>query len=852
MLYYLTCIVCAAMAFSAGFAAEPENGNQVQGGEFSAVAMLPGVLRGERDVTLAEGWRFAKDASGKADWSAEAFDDSGWERVRVPHDWAISGPFTTNEESGVTGRLPWKGTGWYRVKFSLDAADVQGSVLFDFDGVMASPAVYVNGRRAGGWDYGYASFRIDATPFVHAGENTLAVRASTLDHAARWYPGAGIYRRVVLKVRARERFAYNGIFVTTPEASREKALVKVAWETENAPAGAKVEVRLLCEGKGIANGEAPAVQGAMLVEVGKPHLWDVDDPALHVAEVTLADVGGRALSREAVRFGIRTIAFPVADDPNDRAANGFHLNGRRVQLKGVNNHSDLGLLGMAFDRSAARRQLRIMKDMGANALRTSHNPPAPELLGLCDEMGILVWDEAFDKWDEYGGRRADQSLEEYVARNLVAFVKRDRNHPSVIIWSIANEIWEWDPAHPIRDPKNVFADRGPSGQTKVRNEFFRNQVRLVDSTRPVGNGNRPYMNEKRIFDLGIFDQLDVVGWNYLRSYVPAKKRFPDKPIVYSESASAVSSYGFYADDPLGGRHGHSKGGDAKSAQVDSRDLQSNIDIADEVFGYMDDDAYCCGEFVWTGFDYLGEPSPFWKDARSSYFGIVDLTGVPKDRYWLYRSHWNRDSHTLHISPDTWTFPGREGRNTPVMVYTDGDEAELFLNGRSLGRRRKGVPVALPPAMTNHHFAACHRYRLMWLDVPYEPGELSAVAYKGGAKIGERTLRTAGKPASLRIEVEPMMDKNPDELIWAHVYACDENGTRTLGADDEVSFEVDGPAAILGVGNGDACEYVPFTQASGHRLFGGCATAVLRRTAAGPVTLKVASPSLRAASASLRH
>ena len=801
----------------------------------------------ERDVTLTDGWKFAKDASDKADWSAEAFDDSAWQTVRVPHDWAISGPFIREEPTGTTGRLPWKGTGWYRLSFNLTADEAAACVFFDFDGAMASPEVSVNGHKAGGWDYGYASFRVDASPFVRAGANTLAVRVSTRDHAARWYPGAGLYRRVVMKTRAKAHFAYNGVFVTTPEVSPRRALVRVAWETENAPEGAKVKVRVLRNGKAVEDESELAVLGAILLKIKNPDLWDVDSPALYDAEVTLSDASGRALSRETVRFGIRSIAFPVSADSNDRAANGFHLNGRRVQLKGVNNHSDLGLLGMAFDRSAARRQLRIMQEMGANALRTSHNPPAPELLDLCDEMGILVWDEAFDKWDAYGGRRDDQSLEEYVARNLVAFAKRDRNHPSVIVWSIANEIWEWDPAHPIRDAKNVFADRGPSGQTKVRNTFFRDQVRLVDTTRPVGNGNRPYMNEKRILDLGLFDPFDLTGWNYKRAYVPVKARYPRMPIIYSESASAVSSYGFYTDDPLGGMHFRLRGKDDPK-QVDSRDLQSNIDLVDEVFGYMDDDAYCCGEFVWTGFDYLGEPSPYDVEARSSYFGIVDLTGVPKDRYWLYRSHWNTASPTLHISPDTWTFPGREGRRTPVMVYTDSDEAELFLNGCSLGRRRKGEPVVFPEKMTNYHFAACHRYRLMWLDVPYEPGELKAVAYRKGVKTGERTLKTAGKPATLRLEVEPLMGRDDGELIWVHAFAFDEAGVRTLNASDEVDFALEGPGEILGAGNGDACEYVPLTQPTGHRLFGGCATAVVRRTGSGPLTLKVSSPSLSGASA----
>ena len=639
--------------------------------------------------------------------------------------------------------------------------------MLDFDGAMAAPEVYVNGRKAGGWDYGYASFRVDATPFVRPGRNTLAVRLSTLHLAARWYPGAGLYRRVTLRVRERAHFAHDGIFVTTPEVGRDKALVKVTWETEGAAKGARVAVRIVREGRQVAERTEPAVRGAAFIEVEKPDLWDVESPALYDAEVSLADRDGTHVSREMVRFGIREIAFPVSDDPNDRAANGFHLNGRRVQLKGVNLHSDLGLLGMAFDRSAARRQLRIMKEMGANALRTSHNPPAPELL------------------------------------DLSAFVKRDRNHPSVIVWSIGNEIWEWDPDHPIRRPDNPLFDRGPWGQTKVRNAFFRDQVRLVDATRPVGNGNSPHMNERRVLDLGIFDPLDLTGWNYFRSYVPVKKKYPNKPIIFSESASAVSSFGFYCDNPLGGM----------------------------------------SEFVWTGIDYLGEPCPYDREARSSYFGIVDLMGVPKDRYWLYRSHWRADAHTLHIAPDSWTFPGREGRVTPVVVYTDGDEAELFLNGRSLGRRRKGEGVVLPPTMTNDHFKAFCRYRLMWLDVPYEPGELRAVAYKAGRAIGEKALRTAGDVAELRLSAEPLAGKDESELIWVHAEAYDAAGVRVPNATDKVAFSLEGPGRILGVGNGDACECVSFSDFSGHRLFGGRATAVVRREGAGEMKVRASLGSI---------
>ncbi len=416
-------------------------------GQVAAAAVVQSVMAagGERDVSLAgPGWRFAKDPTCELRAEAVAFDDAAWEAVRVPHDWAISGPFDESADGG-TGKLPWKGVGWYRRTFTLEPGDVGASVFLDFDGVMASPEVYVNGQKAGGWDYGYASFRVDATPYVKPGVNVLAVRADTRDHRSRWYPGAGIYRKVVMKVRSKAHFAYNGIFVTTPDVSKDAATVRVAWELEGGvPEGAQVEVAVAQERDppsprtGGPRSCAAAADGKLSVRVEKPALWDVDAPNLYEAEVRLVK-GGQTLSCERVRFGIRTIAFPVPlEGPatNDWAANGFHLNGRRVQFKGVDLHSDLGLLGMAFDKSAMRRQLQIMKDMGANALRTSHNCPAPDVLDLCDEMGIVVWDEAFDKWDGTAGRRPDQNLEEYVARNLRQFVRRDRNHPCVVIWSM--------------------------------------------------------------------------------------------------------------------------------------------------------------------------------------------------------------------------------------------------------------------------------------------------------------------------------------------------------------------------------------------------------------------------------
>ena len=790
------------------------------------------VTAAERDVSLAgEGWRFTKDPSGELQAEGTAFDDSSWAEVRVPHDWAISGPFDLKADNGYTGKLPWRGVGWYRRTFELAAEDEGSSVFLDFDGVMAFPDVYVNGVKVGGWSYGYESRRVDVTAAVCFGrKNVLAVRADTRKHGSRWYPGAGLYRKVTLRVRHPAHFAWNGLYVTTPKVSDERATVRVAWETEGpVPAGAKVRVEVAAA-KAVsgrrAEASAAVAAGAVELVVERPELWDVETPNLHEATVTLVAEDGHALSVERVRFGIRTIAFPVPTaEPaaSDWAANGFHLNGRRVQLKGVDLHSDLGLLGMAFDRSAMRRQLELMKDMGANALRTSHNCVAPEVLDLCDEMGILVWDEALDSW----GSAADWTtgtMEDHVSGILRRHVRRDRNHPSVIIWSMSNEIW-YDGFKGTK-----------TGQTKARCSLFREVMRREDATRPIGNGNIGRMNADEILDKGIFDDLDVTGWNYGASYRNVKKRYPSKIMVYSESASAYSSYGYYPEK----LPAHKRDFDTVIKQVDGYDFNAGPDIADLEFDRMEKDVYCCGEFVWTGIDYLGEPTPFAKGkdaARSSYFGIVDLTGVPKDRYWLYRSHWNDRADTLHIVPH-WTWPGREGKTMPVFVYTNGDRAELFVNGKSLGFRRKGELVRGANAPTNSYYDVCAKYRLMWFDVPYEPGEVMAVAYAGDRLIGETTVRTAGPAVRFVATPERAYTDDPDELVWMHVDALDAQGVRNPLAMNRVRFRLDGPGEILGVGNGNAQEFEPFTDTTSRRLFFGKAMAVVRRTGVGDLKLTV--------------
>ena len=757
-------------------------------------ALLAGGALAGGDVTLSEGWEFRR--AGEHDWKT----------VRVPHDWAIAGPFDAAAKSGGSGKLPWKGRGEYRRTLSVSAADAAtlaagGRAYLAFDGVMASPRVKVNGADVGGWDYGYMSFTLDVTDRLRAGDNLVEVSCDTTHHDSRWYPGAGIYRRVVFSVRPRRHVKPGTLAITTPAVTRESATVRVVYDTPDGPTN-------------------------YTFEVANPRLWDVDDPYLYEID----------LLGETFRYGIRTFRFT----PDD----GFHLNGRRVQLKGANLHSDLGLLGMAFDRSAMRRQLHVMKEMGVNAIRTSHNAPAPEMLELCDEMGLLVWNECFDKWEETSGRRPDQDLEDYVVRNLRQFVRRDRNHPSVVMWSVSNEIWEWDPVQPKRSPHR-WSDHGPTGQTKVRNALFAAAVRSEDTTRPVGCGNRPYMNEQRILDLRLWDDFDVVGWNYFRSYEPARTACPGKAFVYSESASAVSTGGYF-----GGRLPANKNDcvttDAHPHQVDGLDLSACLDIADVEFDRMERDRHVAGEFVWTGIDYLGEPSPFDRDARSSYFGCVDLTGVPKDRFYLYRSHWKPEAETLHLVPH-WNWDGASGGPRTVMVYTNGDEAELFLNGRSLGRRRKGEPSPF----ANAYYSVVTKYRLIWPDVAYEPGELKAVVWKDGRRLGETSVRTAGAPAALALAQEPLLSQDAVELRWVRVCAVDEGGVAYPFATNRVTFRLTGPGELVAVGNGDPTGMKSFAETESHDLFFGKAMAVVRRTGEGRLTLTAVADGLRLASVDVR-
>ena len=665
---------------------------------------------------------------------------------------------------------------------------------------MCRPQVRVNGKDVGGWDFGYASFRLDVTAALVEGANLVEVTADTRAFDARWYPGLGIYRDVRLVVLPHEHVVPGSVFITTPHVSPTSATVCVSCRWAQA---------------GLTN---------YSFAVDRPQLWSPENPRLYSLEI----------DGVSYRYGIRSVRL-TADD-------GLHLNGRRVRLRGVCLHADGGMFGAVQHRSVMKRQLLAMKDMGVNAIRTSHNPPAPGFLDLCDEMGFLVLDEGIDKWSSVAGLPPGANLEEYVSRNLRTFVRRDRNHPCVFAWSIGNEI-------PARSEKR------PDGLTRERCRAFREVVRTEDPTRPVGNCHC----DQALISKGILDDMDFTGWNYQNSYAAMKAAYSDKPVLMTESASAISTSGYFANPPAAYRNDWAY--DLREA--DGYDHCSAIwsDIPDVELYRMEKDRYCAGEFVWTGFDYLGEPMPYSsydamafarireipeaKLPRSSCFGVFDLAGIPKDRFWLYRSVWRPEANTIHILPH-WNCRGE--RKVPVYVYTNGDEAELFLNGRSLGRRKKQACDDYPTAFDgfkpkpfadfreNPYYRICDRYRLRWLDVPYEPGELKAVVYRRGERIGEQVMRTCGRPVRVSLTDDPYDPKESDGLRFVRVSLVDAKGTRDPLATAKVRFRVEGDGCLVAAGTGDAGSYEPFGEASYRTLYYGQAVVAVRKTGLGEMRL----------------
>jgi beta-galactosidase len=801
-----------------------------------------------KDFFLATGNDFTKgtpvtrpsaNPGGDVSFVKPEFDDRTWRQLNLPHDWAIEGPFDING-AGETGKLAYWGQAWYRKHFTLPLSDKGRRIFLDIDGAMSYSTVWVNGQIAGGWPYGYSSYELELTPYLNVGsDNVISIRLNNPRDSSRWYPGSGIYRNVWLVKTSSVHIGHWGTYVTTPDVSPELARIDLKCTVQNqtehdVQAGITTDIfELNAAGQesGPAVASIPAKTctvpsgGTVMVEnqtqMLQPKLWDTKNPNCYVAVTSLIQ-NYRIVDRYETPFGVRSIKF----DPQQ----GFLLNGQRIAINGVCDHHDLGALGAAFNTRAAERQLEILKEMGANALRTSHNMPAPELLDLCDRMGILVMDESFDCWLD-GKKPNDYHnlFQDWHEKDLRAEYRRDRNHPSIILWSLGNEINE----------------QGEKQAVPLVTELV-GIAHEEDPTRPATMG----CNHAQDFDPDFVNALDVIGENYdIGMYGGFAKKYPAKPLYASETSSTCSSRGVYF---IPGNQA------LANFQVTSYDtyIPGWANLLDDEFKALDQNPFVAGEFVWTGFDYLGEPTPYNGDvtnllnfrenpeaqakmekelkdfgkikcpARSSYFGIVDLCGFKKDRFYLYQARWRPDLPMVHLLPH-WNWPGQEGQKIAVYAYSSGDEVELFLNGQSLGRKK------LDP----------FQYRFKWDDVVYAPGELKAVAYKGGQSWAETTIKTTGDASKLQLEADrATIHADGADLCYITAQVVDNGGLTVPTAQNPIAFAVtSGPGEIVATDNGDPTDLASFSALQ-RKAFNGMALVIVRCKAGGQADIHVSATS----------
>lgn len=799
---------------------------------------------------------FIKDSSRRAkrpanepasvNYAQPNFDDKAWEALDLPHDWAVKGPFYTGNNpviGGNMGRLPSQGVGWYRRKFSITAADEGKAVYLEVDGAMSYAIVWLNGKIVGGWPYGYASFRLDLTPYVQSGDNQLAIRLDQAVDSSRWYPGAGIYRNVWLTKVNPTHVGQWGTWITSKSVSAQSATLDLVLSVENAASSEKSDVQAVTDihimdlATGKAGAKAGQFPNATLsveansikstnasVTLQNPKLWGprpAQEPNMYIA-VTRLYAGGNLVDTYETPFGIRSVQY---------AGDGLKINGQRVYLQGVCQHHDLGSLGAAFNIHAARRQLEMLQEMGSNAIRTSHNVPAPELLELADRMGMLILDEIFDTWGSHKVRNDFQTIfADWSEPDVRAFVRRDRNHPSVWAWSFGNEV----------------AEQGSSNGAAVA-QRLRDMMREEDPTRKstVGMNNA---GPNTAFT-GI---VDLIGLNYQGegkgnggpTFENFRSKYADKMIFSTESSSVVSSRGTYMFPVASGNNvivgANGPGGDPKTRQVSSYELYAVSWGAspDKVFAAQDRYPYVAGEFVWTGWDYLGEPTPYDGSSRSSYFGIIDLAGFPKDRFYLYQARWNPNVKMAHILPH-WNWPDRVGQETPVHVFSSGDEAELFVNGVSQGKQKK----------------AQYTYRFRWDKVKYQAGEVRVVAYKGGKEWANATIKTTGEASSLLMQTykdKTSIKADGSDLSFVSVAVVDAKGDVVPTAEPTVSFSITGPGEIVSTDNGDATDMTAFPSKE-RKAFRGRALAIVKAKAGAsePITVTATANGLQAGKVTLK-
>ncbi len=779
---------------------------------------------------LEKNWKFAR--TDEPAQMNNDFDDSKWQSVTVPHDWAIYGPFSAQndrqhtaivqdgqkealEHAGRTGGLPFVGVGWYRNSGNLPAYQEGKRVTVIFDGAMSHAQVYVNGKKVGEHPYGYNTFFFDITDYLHRDSkpNVLAVRLENFVEQSRWYPGAGIYRNVHVVITDDVHIPVWGTYITTPVV--EKSFAKVNVKTKiTYPEGVKANNLRLKTTILNNRGETVATTETLLTKfdgdqfeqtmvVENPQLWDLETPTLYKALSTLY-CGERKTDEYTTTFGIRTIEVIPEK--------GFFLNGNKVQFQGVCNHHDLGPLGGAVNMAAIRRQVRIMKDMGVNAIRTSHNMPAPELVQACDEMGMMVMAESFDEWKTPKVANGYNKLwDEWAEIDMTYLVRHFRNNPSIIMWCIGNEV----------------SEQGDALNGSKRTRFLMDICHREDPTRPVTNGlDNPYDTPVNNM-AGI---LDVAGFNYRpHLYHEHYKKLPQQIVLGTETASTVSSRGVYKF-PVE-RKSMAKYSDHQSSSYDVEHCGWS-NLPEDDFIQHEDLSYCIGEFIWTGFDYIGEPTPYYSDwpSHTSLFGAVDLAGIPKDRFYLYRSHWNKKENTLHILPH-WNWKGREGEVTPIFVYTNYPSAELFINGKSQGKQTKDLSIKRDGSDNDEarkNFDRQKRYRLMWMNTKYEPGTVKVVAYnEKGEAVAEKEIKTAGTAAKIILTPDRTeLSADGKDISFINVKLIDKEGNFCATDEREISFTVEGAGSFKAVANGNPSSLESF-QTPKMKLFSGQLTLLVQ-------------------------
>jgi beta-galactosidase len=797
-------------------------------------------------VSFNEGWRFAKGAVVGA--SEMDFDDTMWRNITLPHDWAIEGPFDSSYNAR-SGGLPFHGIGWYRKQFDMSEAAKGKHVTLHFDGAMNNAKVWLNGTLVGDRPYGYIGFSVDLSQHLnYGGSNVIAVQLAPEDFSSRWYPGAGIYRNTWLELNNEIHVPKWGTFITTPSITQDEASVRVLTEIKSiGDADEEVGLQTVIydpNNREVANTNSivqtkgnTTVEAIQTTRIESPLLWDLDTPNLYTAMTTIVQ-GDKVLDTYKTTFGIRTIEYG--------ADFGFKLNDKKTRFKGVCLHHDLGPLGTAVNKRATERQLEIMQEMGVNAIRTSHNPPSPEQVQLCDQMGLMIQVEAFDVW-QMAKVKNDYSkhFDKWHEHDLRDMIRTFRNSPSVVMWSIGNEILEQAHKTKGREIAHTLADI----------------CRHEDSTRPVTAGFNYYPAP---INNGLAEALDLVGWNYKpRKYEEVVQKHPDWIVYGSETSSTVSSRGTY-HLPIEKYEKH------ESLEITSYDFIGPpwAYPPDIEFEALEKTPNNLGEFIWTGFDYLGEPTPYggkdnstngyWNGdwpARSSYFGAVDLCGLPKDRFYLYQSQWTTDP-MVHVLPH-WNWKGREDEIIPVVSYTNAEEVELFVNGKSFGKKRKGMDKAPVPINFidweggRYEGTFMSPYRLMW-EVPYQPGSIEVVAYTNGERVAKKRINTAGDPAKIELIPDRVaLHADGQDISFVTVRITDKDGNLCPNADNLVKFSVSDLGTIAAVGNGDPATMAAF-QSNRRKAFNGLCMLMVKTTKkSGLITVQATSDSLQTASVSLK-